>query len=79
MTSLSNLSRRRLFKWGSVSARLPTVSKVFSSPALAQDAGSEGGKIGSVGGRPEEELYPAKGLPGGGQSLHLSSPLARGV
>ena len=28
MTSLSNLSRRRLFKWGSVSAGLPTVSSV---------------------------------------------------
>ena len=67
MSSISNLSRRALVKWGLVSAGLPAISKVLASPALAQDAGSESGKIGEVGGRAEGELYPGKGLPGGGQ------------
>ena len=67
MSSISNLSRRALVKWGLVSAGLPALSKVLASPALAQDAGSESGKIGEVGGRAEGELYPGKGLSGGGQ------------
>jgi dienelactone hydrolase len=46
------------------------------TPALAQDAGPEGGKIGAVGGRAEQELYPAKGLPGGGQlEIRLSATI----
>ena len=44
MSSISNLSRRALVKWGLVSAGLPAISKVLASPALAQDAGSESGK-----------------------------------
>src|SRR5438105_13805611 len=67
MSSISNLSRRALVKWGLVSAGLPAMSKVLASPALAQDASSESGKIAEVGGRAEEELFPGKGLPGGGQ------------
>ena len=67
MSSLSSLSRRALVKWGLVSAGLPAISKAFGTPALAQDAGSESGKIGEVGGRAEGDLYPGKGLPGGGQ------------
>src|SRR5260370_13620462 len=67
MSSISNLSRRALVKWGLVSAGLPAISRVLASAALAQDAGSEAGKKGDVGGRAEGELYPGKGLPGGGQ------------
>src|SRR6266699_7216577 len=81
MSSISNLSRRALVKWGLFSAGLPALSKVLASPALAQDAGSESGKIGEVGSRAEDELYPGKGLPGGGQleirltaSIYTSDP-----
>jgi len=49
--------------------------------ASRQDAGSEAGSKGEVGGRSEEELFPASGLPGGGQleirltqSLYTSDP-----
>jgi dienelactone hydrolase len=63
----SSITRRTLVKWGLVSAGVPVISKALTTPALAQDAGPEGGKIGVVGGRAEQELYPAKGLPGGGQ------------
>src|SRR5437660_2557262 len=81
MSSISNLSRRALVKWGLVSAGLPALAKVLASPALGQDAGSESRKIGEVGGRAEGELYPGKGLPGGGQleirltaSIYTSDP-----
>ncbi|MBZ5697319.1 MAG: alpha/beta hydrolase [Acidobacteriia bacterium] len=67
MDSLLKLSRRGLVKWGLAAVGVPALSKVLSAPLLAQDAGSEGGKRGAVGGRAEEELFPAKGLPGGGQ------------
>jgi hypothetical protein len=42
-------------------------SQLVTSTARAQDAGPDGGAPGAVGGRAEEELNPAKGLPGGGQ------------
>jgi dienelactone hydrolase len=81
MSSLSSLSRRALVKWGLASAGLPAISKAFATPAWAQDAGSESGKIGEVGGRAEGDLYPGKGLPGGGQleirltqSIYTSDP-----
>jgi dienelactone hydrolase len=81
MSSISNLSRRALVRWGLLSAGLPAISKVLALPTLAQDAGSESGKIGEVGGRAEGELYPGKGLPGGGQleirltaSIYTSDP-----
>jgi dienelactone hydrolase len=65
-----------LVKWGLVSAGVPALSKQLSSSAFAQDAGAEGGKIGAVGGRAEEELYPANGLPGGGQlEIRLSATI----
>ena len=67
MSSISNLSRRALVKWGIASAGLPAISKALGSSALAQDAGAESGKIGEVGGRAEGELYTGKGLPGGAQ------------
>jgi dienelactone hydrolase len=67
MSSSSKLSRRDWVKLGLISAGVPALSKELTPPALAQDAGPEGGKLGAVGGRAEEELYPAKGLPGGGQ------------
>jgi len=67
MDSLLNVSRRSLVKMGLAAAGLPVLSKEFGASALAQDAGSEAGKKGAVGGRAEEELYPGKGLPGGGQ------------
>jgi len=52
---------------GLAAAGLPVLTRALGSSALAQDAGSEAGKKGAVGGRAEEELYPGKGLPGGGQ------------
>jgi len=76
MGSSSKLSRRALVKWGLISAGVPAFSKELTAPALAQDAGPERGKIGVVGGRAEEELYPAKGLPGGGQlEIRLSATI----
>jgi dienelactone hydrolase len=81
MDSLLNVSRRGLVKWGLAAAGLPMFSKAFSSTAFAQDASAEGGKKGAVGGRSEEELYPGKGLQGGGQleirltqSIYTSDP-----
>ena len=67
MDSLLNVSRRGLVKWGLAAAGLPMFRKALSGTAFAQDASAEGGKKGAVGGRSEEELYPGKGLQGGGQ------------
>jgi dienelactone hydrolase len=67
MDSLLNVSRRGLVKMGLAAAGIPLLTKALGSSAFAQDAGSEAGKKGAIGGRAEEELYPAKGLPGGGQ------------
>lgn len=67
MGSPLELSRRGLVKMGLVSAGAAAFSKIFATPALGQDAGPEGGHMGQVGGRAEEELYPGKNLPGGGQ------------
>jgi len=67
MDSLLNVSRRGLVKMGLAAAGIPVLTKALGSSAFAQDAGSEAGKKGAIGGRAEEELYPAKGLPGGGQ------------
>ena len=76
MGSSSKLSRRALVKWGLISAGVPALSKELAPAATAQDAGPERGKIGVVGGRAEEELYPAKGLPGGGQlEIRLSATI----
>lgn len=81
MDSLLNVSRRALVKMGLAAAGLPVVASAFGVSALAQDAGSEAGKKGAIGGRAEEQLYPAKGLPGGGQleirltqSIYTSDP-----
>ena len=74
MDSLLKLSRRNLVKWGFASAGLPALSNALGSSLFAQDAGSEGGTKGAVGGRAEEQLYPAHGLPGGGQlEIRLSA------
>ncbi len=67
MDLLRNLSRRNLVKWGLLSAGAPMFSGLLAPALRAQDAGSEAGSKGEVGGRSEEELFPAKGLPGGGQ------------
>jgi dienelactone hydrolase len=64
--SSSSMSRRDLVKLGLISAGVPALPKNLRHP-LGQDAGPGGGQLGAVGGRAEEELYPAKGLPGGGQ------------
>jgi dienelactone hydrolase len=64
--SSSSMSRRDWVKLGLISAGVPALPRDLH-PALAQDAGPGGGDLGAVGGRAEEELYPAKGLPGGGQ------------
>jgi dienelactone hydrolase len=81
MDSLLNVSRRHLVKMGLAATALPMFSKAFGTNALAQDASAEGGKKGAIGGRAEEELYPAKGLGGGGQleirltqSIYTSDP-----
>lgn len=76
MNSPLNLSRRAWVKGGLVSAGISALANVLSPRALAQDAGAGRGKIGAVGGRAEEELYPAKGLPGGGQlEIRLSTTI----
>src|ERR1700687_5621822 len=67
MDSLLNVSRRGLVKWGIAAAGLPALTRALGASALAQDAGSEGGKKGAVGGRADEALFTGKGLPGGGQ------------
>ena len=71
MGSFGNLTRRSLVRWGVVSAGITAFA-----PAHAQDAGSESGTLGAVGGRAEQELYAGKGLPGGGQlEIRLSATL----
>ena len=76
MDSPWNLSRRGLVKLGLVSIGLPAVSNVLSSPVLAQDAGVEGGQKAEIGGRADEELFPATGLPRGGQlEIRLSASI----
>src|SRR6266446_4340174 len=67
MDSLLNVSRRGLVKWGLAAAGLPALTRALGSSAFAQDAGSEGGKKGAVGGRADGELFTGNGLPGGGQ------------
>src|SRR6202795_505516 len=79
----SSLSRRSLVKLGLASAGLPAFSKLMAANAFAQDASSEAGKMGVIGGRAEGDLFPGKGLPGGGQlelrltaSIYTSDPEA---
>jgi len=81
MDSLLNVSRRGLVKMGLAAAGLPMLTRAFGSSALAQDASSEAGKKGAVGGRSDAELYTGKGLQGGGQleirltqSIYTSDP-----
>ena len=71
MGSFGNLTRRSLVRWGVVSAGITAFT-----PARGQDAGSESGTLGAVGGRAEQELYAGNGLPGGGQlEIRLSATL----
>ena len=71
MGSFGNLTRRGWVRWGVVSAGITAFT-----PARGQDAGSESGTLGAVGGRAEQELYAGKGLPGGGQlEIRLSATL----
>ena len=77
----SSLSRRSLVKLGLASAGIPAFSKLMAANAFAQDASAEAGKMGVIGGRAEGELFPGKGLPGGGQlelrltaSIYTSDP-----
>ncbi|HEY2647169.1 MAG TPA: hypothetical protein VGI34_09345, partial [Candidatus Acidoferrales bacterium] len=81
MESLLNVSRRGWVKMGLAAAGLPMLSRAFGSSAFAQDASTEAGKKGAIGGRSEEELYTGKGLQGGGQleirltqSIYTSDP-----
>jgi dienelactone hydrolase len=81
MDSLLHVSRRGLIQWGLAAAGLPSVRKTFGLSALAQDASSEGGKKGAVGGRADGELFTGNGLTGGGQleirltqTLYTSDP-----
>ncbi len=74
MAPFSKLSRRGMLQLGLVSAGVSPLSHLVTSTARAQDAGPDGGTLGTVGGRAEEELYPGKGLPGGGQlEIRLSA------
>src|SRR3984957_10543406 len=76
MVSLSELNRRDWMKLGAVAAGIAPFLHVSVSRAHAQDAGAEAGRLGVVGGRAEEELYPGKGLPGGGQlEIRLSASI----
>ena len=76
MSFSSKMSRRSLVKWGLISAGVPALSKDLTAPPPIQDAGPQGGKIGAIGGRAEEELFPAAGLPGGGQlEIRLSATI----
>jgi dienelactone hydrolase len=76
MESISKLSRRGLVKLAAISAGIGPFSQTFVARARAQDAGSEAGRLGVVGGRAEEELYAGKGLPGGGQlEIRLSATI----
>jgi dienelactone hydrolase len=63
MRNFSRISRRALL----AAAGLAPLSQVVASRAFAQDAGPDGGTLGATGGRSETELFPGKGLPGGGQ------------
>src|SRR5258705_10950457 len=81
MDSLLNVSRRGLVKWGLAAAGLPALTKALGASAFAQDAGSEGGKKGAVGGRADGELFNGNGLAGGGrleirltQTMYTSDP-----
>ena len=81
MDSFLNVSRRGLVKMGMAAAGLPMLARMFGSSAFAQDAGSEGGKKGAIGGRADAELFTGNGLPGGGQleirltqTLYTSDP-----
>ncbi len=76
MDSLLQLSRRGLVRLGLASAAVPPLSRMLSSTAFAQDAGPDSGSVGAVGGRAETELYPGKGLAGGGQlEIRLSATI----
>ena len=58
MDSLLNVSRRSLVKWGLVSAGLPAFSGLLGPALRAQDASSEAGNKGEVGGRPRRSCFP---------------------
>jgi dienelactone hydrolase len=57
-----------MMKWGLASAGAPALAKLLGASASAQDFGPGAGKLGAVGGRNEEALFPGPGLPGGGQT-----------
>jgi dienelactone hydrolase len=76
MGPLSKLSRRGMVQLGLLSAGISPLSQLVTPSARAQDAGPDGGTLGAVGGRAEEQLYPGKGLPGGGQlEIRLSATI----
>jgi dienelactone hydrolase len=76
MDSLLQLNRRALVRLGLASAAIPPLTGVLNSSAFAQDAGPDSGSVGKIGGRAETELYPGKGLPGGGQlEIRLSATI----
>ena len=57
-----------MMQLGLASAGAPVVAKALGTTAYAQDFGPGAGKLGTVGGRNEESLFPGPGLPGGGQT-----------
>jgi dienelactone hydrolase len=76
-----SLSRRKLMTWGLASAGVPALSRLFGTPAFAQDFGPSSGLLGVVGGRDEKALFPGPDMPGGAQteirmvqSIHTADP-----
>ena len=63
-----SLSRRKIMTWGLASAGVPVLSRLFGTPALAQDFGPSSGLLGVVGGRDEKALFPGPNMPGGAQT-----------
>ena len=65
---MSLVSRRGVMRLGLASAGAPVLARALGVSASAQDFGPGAGKLGVVGGRNEESLFPGPGLPGGGQT-----------
>jgi dienelactone hydrolase len=81
MSRMPSITRRRLMSIGLTSAAAPVFARVLGVSALAQDFGPGAGKLGAIGGRNEEQLFPGPDLPGGGQteirmvqSIYTSDP-----
>jgi dipeptidyl aminopeptidase/acylaminoacyl peptidase len=75
----STLNRRKVMKWGLLTAAAPAVARLGVSPAAAQYGPATAEMV--VGGRDETALFPGDNLPGGAQmeirmvqSMHTEDP-----